>query len=119
MYAERGENLQEALALIQRAVGLDPGNGAYIDSLGWVYYQLGEYDEAIVHLRQATNLVPGDGTVLEHLGDAYLALGDHGKARDAYRRALGLNLEDREKVQTKLEEVDGASPDGQSPDAQR
>jgi tetratricopeptide (TPR) repeat protein len=117
MYAERGENLQEALTLIQRAVGLDPGNGAYIDSLGWVYYQLGEYDEAVVHLRQASNLVPGDGTVFEHLGDAYLALGDRGNARDAYRRALGLELEDREKVETKLEEVDASSPDPHSPDA--
>ena len=115
MYAERGENLQEALSLIQRAVGLDPGNGAYIDSLGWVYFQLGNYDEAVTHLRQATHLVPDDGTVFEHLGDAYRALGDHGEARDAYRKALGLELDDPEKVEGKLQGVEAPEESGSVP----
>ncbi len=109
MYAQQGENLDEALELVQRAVGLSPSNGAYIDSLGWVYYKLGDYDVALAHLKRASVLEPDDGTVFDHLGDAYLALGDHDRAVEAYRKALALDgLDDRGQVEDKLDQVEKA-----------
>lgn len=108
LWAENGENLDEALGLVQRALELDPGNAAYVDSLGWVYYRLGEYDQALKHLRRAAALRPDDGTILEHLGDAYRALGEVEEARRAYRRALELEDPDAdaEAVRRKLQEVE-------------
>lgn len=87
-WAERGENLEDALALIQRAVAADPDNGAYVDSLGWAYYRLGRFQDARPHLEWAVRLEPDDATVHEHLGDLYVALGERGLARSSYDRAL-------------------------------
>jgi len=94
MWADRGENLERALELVQRAVHLDPHNGAYIDSLGWAYYRLGQYPEAREHLERAVQLAPGDPVVYEHLGDVYVALGENGKAAELYRRALQTAADD-------------------------
>jgi tetratricopeptide (TPR) repeat protein len=112
MWAEKGENLKEALSLLERAVTLDPDNGAYVDSLGWTHYRLGEYDRARDYLERASRLVPEDATVHDHLGDVYLALGQRDKARAMYRRALSLgdhNPEHTEQVRRKLDELDAAS----------
>lgn len=108
MWAERGENLDQALDLVQRALDLDPGNGAYLDSLGWIYYQLGKYDEALRELQRAVQLVPDDATLQEHLGDTYRVLGHSAEAASSYRRALDLNSEDAEAVQRKLEGLEPA-----------
>jgi tetratricopeptide (TPR) repeat protein len=107
MWAEQGANLEEAQSLVERAVSLDPGNGAYADSLGWVYYQRGEYEKALEHLRRAADVLPSDGTVQEHLGDVHLALGDPAAARDAYESALALGDVDREgELERKLKAVE-------------
>ena len=111
MWADRGENLDRALELIQRAVDIDPHNGAYIDSLGWTYYRLGQYPAAREHLERAVQLAPGDPVVYEHLGDVYVALGENGKAAELYRRALQIAAEDGSPdqdlgaVQRKLDEL--------------
>ena len=102
MYAERGESLDEALRLARRAVDLDPGNGAYVDSLGWAHFQRREYDAARDQLERAAGLLPTDATILEHLGDVYRALGDDGRAGAAYQKALGLESENAEAVRRKL-----------------
>lgn len=101
MWVEKGENLDKALELIQHAVELDPDNGAYIDSLGWGYYQLGRYDEAREQLERAARLIQ-DSTVYEHLGDVYAALGEPAAARRAYQRAMKLEADDPEAVARKL-----------------
>ncbi|HTQ79032.1 MAG TPA: tetratricopeptide repeat protein, partial [Thermoanaerobaculia bacterium] len=106
MWAEKGENLPEALAMIKRAVALDPDNGAYVDSLGWTHYQLGQYDRARDYLERATRLVPEDPTVHEHLGDVYVALGDRAKAREMYRRALDLGDHNADQIRRKLDGLD-------------
>ncbi|HVT18293.1 MAG TPA: tetratricopeptide repeat protein [Thermoanaerobaculia bacterium] len=98
MYAERGENLDEARSLVERAVALDPDNGAYVDSLGWVYFRLGRYEQARATLERATHLETADATVQEHLGDVYGALGQVERAEVAYRRALELGGNDPEKA---------------------
>ena len=70
-YAESGTHLGEAEKLIKRALVIEPEDGFYVDSLGWVYYQKGEYRKAVDELEHAVNLTGDDPTITEHLGDAY------------------------------------------------
>jgi tetratricopeptide (TPR) repeat protein len=107
MWAEQGQNLHEALELVNRAVELDPDNGAYVDSLGWAYFQLGRYNEARDHLERAAELIPDDAVIVEHLGDLHHAVGDLARAREYYRRAAALDGENLEQVRRKLDELDG------------
>jgi tetratricopeptide (TPR) repeat protein len=112
MFAERGENLGEAQKLIEKAVALEPDNGAYVDSLGWVYYRLGRFEQARTTLERATRLEIADGTVQEHLGDVYGAMGQRDRAGEAYRRAIALEAGDPAKaaaVRRKLDSLAGGS----------
>jgi Flp pilus assembly protein TadD len=103
MWADQGVNLEQALALIERAVALQPDNGAYADSLGWAQYRLGRFSEARESLERAAELTPDNATIHDHLGDAYLALGDVERARAAYERALELDdHDDANKLREKL-----------------
>ncbi len=104
MDAEDGVNLQEAKALIMRALAIYPENGAYIDSLGWVYYKMGQLDEAIRQLERATELLKNDPTVFEHLGEAYLKRGQPDQARLMWEKALELD-EHSETASRKLHEL--------------
>jgi tetratricopeptide (TPR) repeat protein len=105
-YAEEGENLDEALRLVTRAVALDPDNGSYVDSLGWTYYRLGRHEQARGYLERAARLEPTDATLHEHLGDVYVALGQNDRAREAYRRALELGDDNADEVRRKLQDLD-------------
>ena len=87
-WAEQGIRLDEAEDLIRRALQVEPDDGFYIDSLGWVYYQRGEYPEAVEYLERAVELVNDDPTITEHLGDAYEKVGRIGDASRTYRAAL-------------------------------
>jgi tetratricopeptide (TPR) repeat protein len=80
MLADRDVRLDEAYQLIKKAVDLDPQNGAYLDSLGWVYYRQGKLNEAEGQLLQALDHIGQDPTVHDHLGDVYFKLG---KTKDA------------------------------------
>jgi tetratricopeptide (TPR) repeat protein len=71
MMADKGIKLTEALSLVRKAVELEPMNGAYLDSLGWVYFKLGQYELAEENLRQAVERDQTDPTVHDHLGDLY------------------------------------------------
>lgn len=100
MLADRGERLEYALNLISRAVELDPNSGAYLDSYGWVYYRLGNYDLALQYLEQAAQFVT-DPVIFDHLGDTYDATGEHDDAREWWQKALELQPENnliREKL---------------------
>ena len=101
-WADRDENLEEALELILRAVELEPRNGAYLDSLGWIYYRLDRFEEALAPLQSAASLVPNDATILEHMGDLYAALENLPKAHELYRKALAVNDENVEGIRQKL-----------------
>ncbi len=90
MLADRGERLDYARNLIERAVQLDPSNAAYLDSYGWVFYRLGQYDEALKQLERAAEMV-SDATVFDHLGDAYKAVKLEDKARLWWQRALDID----------------------------
>ncbi len=105
MWAEKGQKLGQALDLVQQAVKLEPDNGAYIDSLGWTHFQLGNYKEAQDFLERAAHLVGDDAIVFEHLGDLYVAQGKLEAARDVYQRALDLEAENASQVRQKLDDI--------------
>jgi tetratricopeptide (TPR) repeat protein len=87
-FAERGVRLDEAEKLVGRALELKPGNGYFMDSLAWVYFQKGDFGRAVGLLEKADAASDGDATILEHLGDAYRRAGRPGDAEKAWRRAL-------------------------------
>ncbi len=95
---ERGEKLDEALGMIEVAAAARPDNGAIVDSLGWVYFQLGRYDEAVLHLEQAASLEPVDPVINDHLGDAFWAVGRVIEARFQWQRALSFGPQETDAV---------------------
>lgn len=109
LWIDRGENLEEALAMVHEAVRLDPDNGAYVDSLGWGLFRLGRTEESVRTLERAARLLPRDATVLEHLGDARAAAGDADGAHEAYERAIAADPEVAEAVERKRARLGGDS----------
>src|SRR3546814_12057471 len=77
--------------MLVRAVKLRPSDGYIVDSLGWVYYRLGRFDEAVVQLERAVALRPQDPTINDHLGDALWQVGRRHEARFQWHRALSLD----------------------------
>jgi len=104
-YAEQGINLDEAMALIKKALKIRPDSGYIMDSLGWVYYQKGDYDEAVHHLEKAAQLTADDPTINEHLGDAYRKKQDYEKALLFYEKALSLGPSQEEQLKEKINDV--------------
>lgn len=88
MMADHNIHLEEALSYIKKAVQLDPANGAYLDSLGWAYYKLGNYEMAEAQLQKASQHMGADPTVQEHLGDLYQKTGRLKQAAAHWERAL-------------------------------
>ncbi len=89
---DRGVKLEEAIAMVKRAVDLRPNDGYIVDSLGWAYFTLRDYEQAVNYLERAVDLNPADATIAEHLGDAYWQVGrkteayfqwDHSKVNGA------------------------------------
>jgi len=101
--AEQEQQLDEALELIQRALEIDEWNGAFLDSLGWVYYQRGEFEQARDPLERAARELPHDPTILEHLGDLYLALGEPALALTAWDEAFAQGSEEPNALRGKID----------------
>jgi tetratricopeptide (TPR) repeat protein len=111
LWADQGKNLDEAEKLIRKALDLDreqrkarPGasaeddqdNAAYVDSLGWVLFRRGRYEEARKQLERAVALPDGeDPVVWDHLGDTCFRLHDNARANEAWRHALRLYEQER------------------------
>jgi tetratricopeptide (TPR) repeat protein len=88
MFADRGIRLDESVELIEKALEMEPGNGAYLDSLGWAYYKLNRFDLAEKYLLQSVEKVPTDPAILDHLGDLYSKTGRIPQAQEQWRKAL-------------------------------
>lgn len=103
-WIEQGIRLQEALEMLVRAVAQAPDDAYIIDSLGWAYYKLGQYDAAVMHLERAVALRPYDPMMIDHLGDAYWQQGRQREARFQWRHALDFNpaAADTLRIQAKL-----------------
>jgi tetratricopeptide (TPR) repeat protein len=74
-WVDQGMNIDEAFAMLRRAVDLRPKDGYIVDSLGWAFYRMGRYDDAVRTLEKAIELKPNDPTINDHLGDAYWHVG--------------------------------------------
>jgi Flp pilus assembly protein TadD len=103
VWVDRGENLDEAMPMLRRAVELRPSSGAIVDSLGWAYYRLGDYDQALLYLERAVELLPADAILNDHLGDVYWSLGRRIEARYQWQRALALEPENPDAIQAKID----------------
>jgi tetratricopeptide (TPR) repeat protein len=88
MLADRGVRLEESVKYIQKALELEPNNGAYLDSLGWAYFKMKRLDLAESHLEKAAQRISSDPTIQEHLGHVYLQMGKKRQAQEAWERAL-------------------------------
>ena len=104
-YVDRGENLDEALDMIKRAVKARPDSGYIIDSLAWAYFRLGRYPDALAPMEKASLLEPVDPVVTDHLGDVYWAVGRTREAEFQWHRALSFKPTDKDatRIRKKLE----------------
>ena len=84
---EKKINLTEAMEMVKKAVELKPNDGYIIDSLGWAYFQLGDYEQAVTHIERAVELLPADPIIAEHLGDAYWRVGRTLEAKFQWQHA--------------------------------
>jgi len=90
-YADRGVNIDQAVALTQRAVALKPNNGYYVDSLGWALFKMGRVQDALVEIQRAAELVKDDPVIFEHMGEIYLLQNDRDKAKQSWLRSIELD----------------------------
>ena len=88
MLADRGVKLEESVDLLERAIGIDPHNGAYLDSLGWAYFKLERLDLAETHLRHASEQMERNSVIQDHLGDLLFKLGRYEEALSVWETAL-------------------------------
>ncbi len=102
--ADRDESLEEAERLIVKAVEQMPNNGAFVDSLGWVLYRQGRFEEALEQMELAIKLEPLDPVVMDHLGDVYWQVGRKREAKFQWNRALSYDddITDEELIRQKL-----------------
>ena len=105
-WVEQGKNLKQAQEMIEKAVARRPTDGYIVDSLGWVFYQLGNLDSAVKQLERAVELKPQDPVINDHLGDVYWQIGRHQEARFQWQRALSFEPEKDlvAKIEKKLKE---------------
>jgi Flp pilus assembly protein TadD len=103
---DRGQKLDEAIAMVKKAVDLRPNDGYIVDSLGWAYYTMGDYDQAVSYLERAVDLNPADPIIAEHLGDAYWRVGRQNEARFQYQHAKDNRPEpaDLKRIEAKLKD---------------
>ena len=90
-WVDRNENLEQAKDMLIKAVSLRPRDGFIVDSLGWLYYRLGDYNDAVIQLEKAVSLEAADPTITDHLADAYWRVGRREEARYQWQRALWLD----------------------------
>ncbi len=117
MWAEHDTHLDEAEQMIKLALQADPNNGAYIDTLGWLEFRQGKFDQALSDLlRAAQKLNREDPVVLEHVGDACAKLNKPAQALDAWQKAFNLDPQNK-KLADKIDNAKTKMSKGQPPNA--
>lgn len=109
-WIDRGQRLDEALGMVQRAVGENPRSGAMVDSLGWAYFRLGDYKKAVETLESAVELEAGEPDINDHLGDAYWRVGRRDEALFQWRRVLTLDPDPKLKAAVEAKIAAGGLP---------
>lgn len=110
-WADNNIHLEKALEYIKKAVELMPEDGYVRDSLGWVYFKVGDVEQAIIELEKASEMVGNDPVVKEHLGEAYMQMEQIEKALAAYEEAYELYEEEEKKqsVNAKIQSIKSRS----------
>lgn len=101
-WAEQNRNLDEALKMSKKSIESDPTNGAFLDTLGWIYYQLDQPKEALPLLQQASASTKEDPVVMSHLADTYAKLGQLSEAIDLWQKVAKADPDNKD-VKTKLD----------------
>jgi tetratricopeptide (TPR) repeat protein len=103
MWVDQNNHLEEAEEYINRALAAEPENGAFLDSLGWLHYRQGKFEQALGELMSAAAaLKTDDPTVFEHIGDTHAALNQMPKALEYWQKALALDQTNK-KLAAKIE----------------
>jgi Flp pilus assembly protein TadD len=105
-WVDRGEHLERSVEMLERAVEMRPESGYIVDSLGWVYFRLGRFQDAVEQLERAVILDPTQAVIHDHLGDAYWMVGRRLEARFQWSHARDLDDSDEidpEAIQRKLQ----------------
>jgi tetratricopeptide (TPR) repeat protein len=107
MLADRDMKLEEALTMVKKAVDTDPTNGAFLDSLGWVYFKMNRFDLAEQFLKRAVAFAATNATMYDHLGDLYYKIGRFQEAQTSWTKGLQFADEPEEamRMRQKLEQV--------------
>jgi tetratricopeptide (TPR) repeat protein len=113
-WIDQGVNLDEGMKMIRRAVEQRPDDGYIVDSLGWAYYRIGNYEEAVKNLERAIELKPDDPTINDHLGDAYWRIGRTLEARFQWAHARDLKPDPEELPKILAKIADGLPDDNAS-----
>lgn len=99
------KDLDKALMMSEKTLEDSPDNSAYLDTYGWIKFQLKDYETALKYIKKAVEIGGVSAEVYEHLGDTYLKLGNIEKARESYTKSLEMeanrfNLEDKINIKT-------------------
>jgi tetratricopeptide (TPR) repeat protein len=97
--ATRNLRLLDALSMAEKALQAEPENGAYLDTVGWIHFQLGQYDKALEYIGKSLKIRTDSAEVMEHLGDVYEKMGQTQKARQLWQSALDRDASREELVQ--------------------
>jgi tetratricopeptide (TPR) repeat protein len=119
MWADHNMHLDEAEEMIRHALEIEPNNGSYLDSLGWVEFRKGNFDQALADLlRAAKNIERDDPIVFEHVGDIYLKLDRVSEALGSWQKALALDPKNKklaEKIESTKTTISKGSPTKANP----
>ncbi len=94
--AERGVSLNKAKSMAEKAITIEPDNGAYLDTIGWIHFKLGNMSKAHNYVKKAVKLDDTNAVVLEHLGDILIQRNKIQEARDIYKQAYELDPDNLE-----------------------
>ncbi len=100
--AERGIKLKEALKMVSKSVEKEPENSSYLDTMGWVYYRLGNYEKALKFINKAIKIDHNNSTLFEHLGDVYSKMNKKNEAIKMWNNALSIDSANK-KLKQKIE----------------
>lgn len=103
-WADQGINLNKSLDMIKQAIQIKPNDGYIADSLGWVYYKMGDFSGSLPYLERAVELEPYDATMNDHLGDAYWHAGRKLEARFQWRRAVNYSKKSEADLKEKIKQ---------------
>ena len=101
--AERGVELERALKMVQKAVDEEPENSSYLDTIGWVYFQMGDYENAKGYIYKAIQQDEGNATLIDHLADVYYKMNNKERAKELWKTALELDSTNT-KIKSKIEQ---------------